>query len=54
MTDKAVRIFQGLHFFPPLEIDASAYSAEEASLHPKRIKVEQSHEFSLPLSGSLK
>jgi D-alanine-D-alanine ligase len=38
--EDASRIVSGLHFFPPLEIDVSAYPDEEAGLYTNRIKVE--------------
>ncbi len=43
--EDARRIFRGLHFFPPLEIDTAAYPEEEAGLYTNRIKVELAHDF---------
>jgi D-alanine-D-alanine ligase len=43
--EEARRIFQGLHFFPPLEIDMAAYPTEEAGLYTNRIKVDLAHDF---------
>jgi D-alanine-D-alanine ligase len=43
--DEAPRISRGLYFFPPLEVDMSAYPAEEAGIYTGRIKVELAHEF---------
>ena len=43
--EDARRIFKGLHFFPPLEIDTAAYPEEEAGLYTNRIKVELAHNF---------
>ncbi|MEZ4516120.1 MAG: hypothetical protein R3C44_04530 [Chloroflexota bacterium] len=42
---EAPRISRGLHFFPPLEVDMSRYSAEEAGVYTSRIKTELVHEF---------
>ena len=39
------RISRGLHFFPPLEVDMTAYPVEEAGVYTSRIKVELAHEF---------
>ena len=36
---------QELTFFPPLEVDKSAYDSSEAGLYTNRIKVELAHEF---------
>jgi D-alanine-D-alanine ligase len=36
---EARRVFRGLHFFPPLEVDMGAYSNEEAGLYTNNIKV---------------
>jgi D-alanine-D-alanine ligase len=43
--EEAPRIWRGLHFFPPLEVDMAAYPAEEAGIYTSRIKVEMAHEF---------
>ena len=43
--EEAPRILQGLHFFPPLEVDMAAYPAEEAGVYTGRIKVEMAHDF---------
>jgi D-alanine-D-alanine ligase len=43
--EEAPRILRGLHFFPPLEVDMSAYPAEEAGIYTSRIKVEMAHDF---------
>jgi D-alanine-D-alanine ligase len=42
---EAPRISRGLHFFPPLEVDMTAYPVEEAGVYTSRIKVELAHEF---------
>jgi D-alanine-D-alanine ligase len=42
---EAPRILRGLHFFPPLEVDMSAYPAEEAGIYTSRIKTELAHDF---------
>jgi D-alanine-D-alanine ligase len=42
--EEVPRISRGLHFFPPLEIDMSAYP-EEAGVYTGRIKVELAHDF---------
>jgi D-alanine-D-alanine ligase len=34
-----------LHFFPPLEVDMSAYPVEEAGIYTSRIKVELADQF---------
>ncbi|MFO7661064.1 MAG: hypothetical protein R6X18_00580 [Chloroflexota bacterium] len=41
----APRISRGLHFFPPLEVDMTRYSSEEAGIYTNRIKTELVHEF---------
>lgn len=43
--EEAPRILEGLHFFPPLEVDMAAYPVEEAGVYTGRIKVEMAHEF---------
>ncbi len=43
--EEAPRILKGLHLFPPLEVDMSAYPAEEAGIYTSRIKVEMAHDF---------
>lgn len=43
--EEARRIYQGLHFFPPLEIDMNAYPVEEAGVYTNRIKVDMAHDF---------
>lgn len=43
--EEARRIFQGLHIFPPLEVNLEAYPVEEAGLYTNRIKVDLAHEF---------
>jgi len=43
--EEAPRISKGLHFFPPLEVDMTAYPAEEAGVYTSRIKVEMAHDF---------
>jgi D-alanine-D-alanine ligase len=56
--EDAPRIVQGLHFFPPLEVDMSAYPPEEAGIYTSRIKVEMANDFHYlcpaPLSDDLK
>jgi len=44
-NEEARRIFQGLHFFPPLEVNMAAYPAEEAGIYTNNIKVGLAHEF---------
>lgn len=44
-NEEAPRILRGLRFFPPLEVDMSAYPPEEAGIYTSRIKVEMAHEF---------
>ncbi len=43
--EEAPRIVRGLHFFPPLEVDMSAYPPEEKGVYTSRIKVEMAHDF---------
>jgi D-alanine-D-alanine ligase len=43
--EEAPRILRGLHFFPPLEVDMSAYPVEEAGIYTSRIKTEMAHDF---------
>jgi len=43
--EEAPRIWKGLHFFPPLEVDMAAYPEEEAGIYTSRIKVEMAHDF---------
>jgi D-alanine-D-alanine ligase len=43
--EEAPRVSRGLHFFPPLEVDMTAYPAEEAGVYTSRIKVDLAHEF---------
>jgi D-alanine-D-alanine ligase len=43
--EEAPRILRGLHLFPPLEVDMTAYPDEEAGVYTNRIKVELAHEF---------
>jgi len=43
--EEAPRVLKGLHFFPPLEVDMSAYPAEEGGIYTSRIKVEMVHDF---------
>jgi D-alanine-D-alanine ligase len=52
--EQARRITRGLHFFPPLEIDMTAYPPEEAGLYTNRIKVELAHDFHYVCPASLK
>jgi len=42
---EASRILRGLHFFPPLEVDMSAYPVEEAGIYTSRIKTELARDF---------
>jgi D-alanine-D-alanine ligase len=55
--EEAPRILRGLHFFPPLEVDMSAYPPEEGGIYTSRIKTELAHEFHYlcpaPLSDAL-
>lgn len=43
--EDARRVYRGLHFFPPLEVDMSRYPAEEAGVYTSRIKTVMAHEF---------
>jgi D-alanine-D-alanine ligase len=43
--EEAPRIWKGLHFFPPLEVNMAAYPVEEAGIYTSRIKVEMAHDF---------
>ncbi|MFO7681800.1 MAG: D-alanine--D-alanine ligase [Chloroflexota bacterium] len=43
--EDAPRISRGLRCFPPLEVDMSRYSEEEAGIYTSRIKTELVHEF---------
>jgi D-alanine-D-alanine ligase len=43
--EDAPRVMRGLTFLPPLEVDMSAYPAEEAGVYTSRIKTELAHEF---------
>jgi D-alanine-D-alanine ligase len=43
--EEAPRISRGLHFFPPLEVNMSAYPVEEAGIYTSRIKVELANDF---------
>jgi len=40
----AARIFRGLHFFPPLEVNMAAYPVEEAGVYTSRIKTDLAEE----------
>ena len=42
--EHAPRVFEGLHFFPPLEVDTEKYPEEEG-IYSSRLKVELAHEF---------
>jgi D-alanine-D-alanine ligase len=42
---ETARVFKGLHFFPPLEVDLAAYPAGEAGVYTNRIKMDLAHEF---------
>jgi D-alanine-D-alanine ligase len=52
-NEEARRIYHGLHFFPSLEIDMSAYPTEEAGIYTNRIKVELAHDFYYHCPASL-
>jgi D-alanine-D-alanine ligase len=41
----APRIYRGLHFFPPLEVNMDKYPDEEGGVYTSRLKVELAHEF---------
>ncbi len=43
--ERAPRVFRGLHFFPPLEVNMEKYPAEEGGVYTSRLKVELAHEF---------
>jgi D-alanine-D-alanine ligase len=43
--EEAARVYRGLHFFPPLEVNLEAYPAEEGGIYSNRIKVELVHDF---------
>jgi len=43
--EHAARIFSGLHFFPPLEVNMEKYPEEEGGVYTSRLKVELAHDF---------
>jgi len=43
--EDAPRILRGLHFFPPLEVDMTAYPEEEGGVYTSRMKTELAHDF---------
>ena len=43
--EEAPRVLRGLHFFPALEVDMTAYPPEEGGIYTSRIKVEMAHDF---------
>jgi D-alanine-D-alanine ligase len=43
--EEAPRVSRGLHFLPPLEVDLTRYSEEEAGIYTSRIKTELVHSF---------
>jgi D-alanine-D-alanine ligase len=45
VDERAPRVFHGLHFFPPLEVNMEKYPAEEAGIYTSRLKVELAHDF---------
>ncbi len=51
--EDAPRILRGLHFLPPLEVDMTRYSEEEAGLYTSRMKTELAHEFYYHCPASL-
>jgi D-alanine-D-alanine ligase len=55
--EEAARVYRGLHFLPPLEVNLEAYPAEEGGIYSNRMKTEWAHEFQYhcpaPLSPEL-
>jgi len=43
--ERAGRVFEGLHFFPPLEVNMEKYPEEEAGIYTSRLKTELAHDF---------
>lgn len=43
--EEAARVYRGLHFFPPLEVDLDAYPVNEGGIYSNRLKVELAHDF---------
>ena len=50
--EHAPRVFEGLHFFPPLEVDTTKFPEEEG-IYSSRLKVELAHEFYYACPASL-
>jgi D-alanine-D-alanine ligase len=55
--EEALRVTQGLHFLPPLEVDFGAYPESEGGVYTNRMKTEWAHDFHYrcpaPLSADL-
>jgi len=45
VDEHAARVFRGLHFFPPLEVNLEKYPEAEGGVYTSRIKVELAHDF---------
>jgi len=43
--DRAERVFQGLSFFPPLEVDFESYPESEGGVYTNRMKTDWAHDF---------
>jgi D-alanine-D-alanine ligase len=43
--DHAERVFQGLHFLPPLEVNFAAYPTSEGGIYTNRMKTEWANDF---------
>jgi D-alanine-D-alanine ligase len=43
--EHAPRVFEGLHFFPALEVDMEKYPEEEGGIYTNRLKTELAHQF---------
>jgi len=45
VDEHAERVFGGLHFFPPLEVNLEKYPDEEGGVYTNRMKTELAHDF---------
>jgi D-alanine-D-alanine ligase len=43
--DRADRVFEGLHFLPPLEVDFQSYPESEGGVYTNRMKTDWAHDF---------
>jgi D-alanine-D-alanine ligase len=43
--DRADRVFEGLRFLPPLEVDFASYPASEGGVYTNRMKTDWAHDF---------